>query len=333
MLLFRIEDELHLYDSVTAQTSRVYDGSFGTPLQFHMRMISDPDDVDSMRNHIYCLILVTESLILTKTGIIDILIGSFWLSYDIDHREVISFYVNDRTINFLFSDHSSMIIDQRNDKPTNITSSIKISRGIFVGKQIFDENDEEYVRSIIEGPLVSLYGKNRGNYNVKSEDNKFILQFNNMSHSYANKNDLELISITSIDREEELVGGNGYVYQLYDDGLLVDGEERETNVVKYEYNHMLVLKDDGTLISLYHDTRTFPHVENVINFYLFTTDSILYIIRDDMLKCRKITTHVGVSREWKTILEKGASDIKFPTETQYDSQTKSNVKSAMSFRY
>jgi len=319
MVLYRLGRELFLCHKTDNQfqISTVYNGEFGIPTDFYLR-VEDlshnyQDLIDAYGRRIYFIIMTFDGIIMTNVGSIDKVKEAKWMRYEVGPGNLIDYKVTlgqanmwriHISIHFLYSDQTRVSI-------TYFTDEIVLSNREFM---------------ILNGlnnptlPLVPAYGNNIQQftflnclssccYNASLRPDG---EIHHLSTWYLPKEGSEVI--------EAKYGGG----VLYSDGTFRYGTGVYDSIIKVQDFNGMLMKSDGSLMNRNSEILA----EGITNFHISNSDHAIYAIKEGKL----CYTPFGpqLMGRW-TILLDDAEGIKFPTGSYYDAannKTPSMTKSA-----
>jgi len=329
MIVYRIGDELHLIKIRNGRTEDIliYDGSYGPPDRFSLNIVANQDtyasidrermeydedyDPDNYRNEdgqnffgigdgaeVYYVLIYRPGLILINIGDINKLSECVWISYETNREDypiagvpVIDIEEDDAPINivFVYEDTSYIAVKFERDE-----------------SMLFTQGDSEE-RDGIKLPIYLLSYVDSNSVFVSDSNKPYTL---NIIRLQDGTYDLNFRKIRGIKRnDEKLIQYNKY--ELYEDGTFINNESKKiSDVTKISKSGHLFLTSDKVL-----------HIRNdevlgITNFYIDEEEfwSPIYVINGDML----LQIIRGSGDDYKIIIERGASNIRFQTDTSYD---------------
>lgn len=174
-------------------------------------------------------------------------------------------------------------------------------------------------------PLITLYGQNEYQFNVREEDsNKSRIFTINSGVEPTLKLQPGNNKATEHPGLIEITTKQCYLYSnndLYLRGLMIGGVAKPSSEV--------ILKTDKTLNFITTTNKEVivnSRIKNVDNFYINNFSQVIYIIRGDQLLCSNGKNEMDLragrteraERSWVVLMDKGASKIRFTTESYYD---------------
>jgi len=309
MILFRIGNELYLLDGTPYTGDKisylVYDGVHGDPDNFYFFNSYIKEELKTL----YYLIIIKSGLILINYGTIDQIKKGVWYAHHHERHDVpvdLCFYnlVPDNmnfVILLLYSDLAFTEIRLMNDE-FNISHQNNYLP--------IEGNDE------VNLPVTTLHKKMKESafFIVKDASGKIL----SIQHELQNPRLNVLIMDDYPEPNREIVEVTKYASCLYSNGNFFNGEKIFADVIKADIN--IILRGNNNL-EYYENDRNNEKivvavVDNVDNFYrhISRENFAHYILRNDQL------LSASVHSNWQVLIEEGASEILFPTESYYDSQ-------------
>jgi len=334
MIVYKIGDELFLQDEINPNSEPylVYDGSYGSPDNFYLRSgyvneeREDEEEEDDDGEEIFYLTIIKSGMILVNIGSLDKVREAIWYSYNTNRGDdPIGYIVNTEyrdeneypTIRFLYSDLSFIVVEFFEDNPNAIDQD-GILTSIYTDRKSRGRSGQKAIENgTIKLPLITLY-----NY----EDNRqLIVKGFNGKYYYASieYNGSPRVVLNNLDGiPANVIEMNGNAYLFEDNKAIIDGVTFK-NVVKINSLPVIVLKTDGRLefitINRNKSLSVNLTIENVDNFYI-SGEGVICIVKDDQLLSDLLvsSTLARTEDKWRVLLESGASELKFPTESYYD---------------
>jgi len=333
MIIYRIGDELFLQDGNPDTEDNVpyliYDGSYGRPHKFFFFLKTFRKQRRSYT--IFYVVISMPGSVLVNAGTIFQLKLSTWYEHQTDRNdEPIDFNIEDNiedqqeypSLRFLYSDLTFTVIqflegDEFDVFHQDDLSTITFDQGISLDQ--------------IQLPISKVYNRYNSFSMIREAGRGGIYNINVM-----NRTNLYLWKLSEMEGvDEESTEDNRLIdmistrTNLYSNGDLSYGGMLIEGVVKAKFD--VILRDDKILQFIRKDgdqITTILEIGNVGNFYIYRRSSIIYIVKDDQLLS---STLGNIKRDWNVLLEDGASNIRFTTESYYDEQLAivfSQVKSA-----
>jgi len=284
MLLYRIGKELFLTFRVgETKHLKVYDGSQGDPNRFYL-----------FTSHVITtLVIIRPGMILINALRVDQLDKIKWLTYETGRDDnPIDVLITYNVLVFLYSDLTHISIIHINGE---------LYPNVRDGKLFLKESQA------IKLPIISLFHHSE-TFFAKSQDEISPLYKIITVNDGGKCRMLFDISNQLIDPDVVEVIDNEY--KLYSTSRLEIGNTIYHNVLKYSYNGFM-LNNSNELKILDNDNRVVYTIENVKNFHFYRPQDLIYMIIGDQLICKD-----GSDEE--VLLEEGASEVKFPTQSYYD---------------
>jgi len=330
MIVYRDRDQLFLSNEEGNEHVRhlVYDGAEGNPERFYFAKTKT-----EVITNIYYLIIIKLGLILLNIGTLDQIKQCVWYSHYTNRLDdPIDFilkksYKNRKkfTIIFLYSDLRITTIISRDGVFSETDED-----GIALLKPNFDDKYDGYGEGLIENgtiklPLAQIYGNGQHLiFSVKNQDD-------NRTYSITVTKSGLVLNTTYVKYDEiddhaelvEIVGRN----RLYFNKKFLTNTCDVENVLKAHYRPIIILKDNGALefTTLYTGEigKVINKIDDVDNFYISINNYNIYIIVKDQLLVSSIRENTHNNKDlrlddFKVLIDEGASNIKFPTESYYD---------------
>jgi len=335
MILYRIESKLFLSAKVDdrREITQVYDDNDNEmiPSRFYIKSAvvfkkyydnSNDNSNDDGGKTIFLVVLL-PGVIMINVGCYNKVKEGIWLPFYTEKDDVpIDFMVkldgfskSLLVIKFLYSDLSFSVIIFEEGIP-KLYSSDKASN-----------------TSKIVAPIRSLNIRNSW------DDAPIVVDSENVIHSIAMTRcddgyNLRLLSVSNNKRNHEakiIGGGNGCIFLLYSDGLLISKEFELEDVIKTSDN--IALRSNNLLVKFDRKSGEETFVaDGVTNFFYDIAGYEVYMIKNDQLIHKSFPYLFDQEEDDEIVLDKDASEIRFPTTSHYDvmlNSSRSSIKSAM----
>jgi len=356
MLLYRIGDELHLNlllrdtgeeaypneeEAMKREDSMIYDGSYGPPDRFYLSRViaaearegedNDFFDTNGLED-IYCVVIYRPGMVLFNLGSYTKIKKSLWISYEtekldypIGYQFIIRFSENRSfiVVGFIYPDISMIIVELERDGSFEIVTT-----------QALSENEIREQDLVL--PLEFLQFRTRHRSFIVKDSKKpcdaYSFEFA-MSYEDDDSYSCAFDKIDKIrDANLDLIQINEHKYNLYSDGHLeIEPLIGYKNISKVSDDGELLLSEDTLMYMARHSKKWIVRdkISRVINFYYRNYGDGVYLIHNDQLLLADVG-YLHKIRRHEVIIERNASQIKFPTNTKYDIDlnTSSQTKSA-----